>query len=162
MTILAALLSLIIIVILMNCLLDRYSVPYKKERIKNLVLSTGTDKMSESGIANELLIALSKHTNWDNLFLSDNFKKKYRSRKNILDDTGSISNISSGLAWRDGDPVVIIYAQKRTHLFDTDESDNITTEYFFKYVLNDDGEIDDLILLEKRDIYTMSGETVEP
>ena len=158
---LTVLLTLGVIAIFTNFLLDRYSVPDKEERIENLILSTGTDKLSESGIANEISIALSRHTNWDNLFLSDNFKTKYKNRKNILDDTGHISNISSGLTWRDGNPVVLIFARKKTSLFDNDESDDITTEYSFKYTLNENGEIDDLILLEKNDIYTMSGDHVE-
>ena len=51
--------------------------------------------------------------------------------------------------------------QKKSDIFDTDESDDITTEYYFRYVLNEAGEIDDLILLKKQDVYTINGEPVD-
>ncbi len=60
-----------------------------------------------------------------------------------------------------GDYVVIIFAEKKHRIFDIDESDDVTTQYRFKYVLNDAGEIDDLILLKKMDVYTINGEPVD-
>ena len=50
---------------------------------------------------------------------------------------------------------------KYIFVFDIDESDDVTTQYRFKYVLNDAGEIDDLILLKKMDVYTINGEPVD-
>ena len=149
------------IIIFGNYMLDRYSVPDKEERRHNLILSSGSDKMSESNIAHELTLALSCHTNWDNLFLSEHFKEKYKNRRNILDDVNNIANVRSGLEYENGEYVVIIFAEKKHSIFDTDDSDDITTEYYFKYVLNDMGEIDDLILLNKQDVYTINGEPVD-
>ena len=143
-----------------NALFDRYSVPDKEERRQNLILSSGTSKMSESNTAHEITLALSRHTNWDNLFLSENFKRKYKSRKKLLDDVRHISKVSSGITHQGNDTVVIIFAEKKSGLFDADESDDVTTEYYFKYILDDNGEIDDLVLLEKRDVYTINGEPV--
>ena len=154
-------LTVVFLIVLGNFMLDRYSVPDKEERRQNLIISSGTDKMSDSNIAHELTIALSRHTNWDNLFLSDNFKKKYKSRKNLLDDVRHISKVSSGITYQGDDTVIIIFVEKKHGLFDTDESDDITSEYYFKYILDDNGEIDDLILLKKRDVYTINGEPVD-
>ena len=78
-----------------------------------------------------------------------------------MDDADNITSISSGLDAEYGSDVVIIYAEKKSGIFDMDESDDITTEYYFRYVLNETGEIDDLILLKKRDTYTINGEPVD-
>ena len=147
-----------------NHLLNRYSVPQKQERLDNLKAEysiTDLNELDPSLISGEIDAALSKYTNWDNLFLSEHFKEKYKSRKNILEDADNIANISSGLDSEYGNDVVIIFAEKKSSIFDTDESDNITTEYYFRYVLNEAGEIDDLILLKKTDTYTLSGEPVD-
>lgn len=147
-----------------NYLLNIYSVPPKQDRIANLKSEYGITSLNEldpSLIAGDIDAALSNYTNWDNLFLSEHFKEKYKNRRNILDDADNITNISSGLDYKYGDDVVIIFAEKKGSIFDTDESDDITTEYYFRYVLNEAGEIDDLILLKKRDTYTMSGEPVD-
>ena len=162
--ILAALLVAVIAMVLINHILSKYSVPSKEERIYNLRVYSGiTDltQLDSSYISHDINIALSKYTNWDNLFLSEHFKEKYKNRKNILDDVDNIANIRSGLYYEYGDDVVIISAEKKHGLFDTDESDDITTEYYFKYVLNEAGEIDDLILLKKQDVYTINGEPVD-
>jgi hypothetical protein len=149
---------------LINYLLNRYSIPDKEERVHNLRVYSGITDLTQldaADISNDIDAALQRYTNWDNLFLSEHFKKKYKNRNNILDDVGSIANIHSGLDYENGDYVVIIFADKKHSIFDTDESDDITTEYYFKYVLNDAGEIDDLILLRKQDVYTINGEPVD-
>ena len=151
----------IVSILAINYALNRFSVPNKDERLQNLIASTEEDRLSRSGIAHEVKLALSKYTNWDNLFLSENFKSKYKNRKNILDDVGSISNIYSGLDIEYGDDVIIIFAERKGGAFDTDESDDITTKYHFRYVLNEAGEIDDLILIKKQDVYTINGEPVD-
>ncbi|MCR5651397.1 MAG: hypothetical protein K6F86_09485 [Lachnospiraceae bacterium] len=141
--------------------MNKFSIPDKEERVHNLILSTGENKLSRSGIAHEVRLALSKYTNWDNLYLSENFKKKYKNRKNILEDVNNIADVSSGLDIEYGKDVIIIYAEKKSSIFDFDESDDITTVYYFRYILDEAGEIDDLILLEKYDVYTINGEPLD-
>ena len=153
-----------IAMILINYLLNRYSIPSKEERLHNLRVYYGITDLTQldaSAISNDIKAALSKYTNWDNLFLSEHFKEKYKNRKNIIDDVNNIRDIRSGLTLEYGDDVVIIFAEKKSDIFDTDESDDITTEYYFRYVLNEAGEIDDLILLKKQDVYTINGEPVD-
>ncbi len=149
---------------MINHVLNKYSIPGKEERLYNLRVYSGiTDltQLNASEISHDIHAALSKYTNWDNLFLSERFKEKYKNRKSFLDDVNSIANITSGLEYENGNYVVVIYAEKKHSIFDTDESDNITTEYYFRYVLNDAGEIDDLILIKKQDVYTIDGEPVD-
>ena len=54
-----------------------------------------------------------------------------------------------------------MYAYKTKSIFDKDDSDDIATEYIFKYILDDNGEIDDLVRIDKFDIYVINGEPVE-
>ncbi|MBO4373876.1 MAG: hypothetical protein J5829_02105 [Lachnospiraceae bacterium] len=154
---------LAILLIVAHIMLNKYSVPQKEERLKNLEECLGIDDLTnlpDSYIANDIEAALSKYTNWDNLFLSENFKNKYKNRKNILENVERITRVTSGISYISGEPVVIIFAENKRSIFDRDESDCKTTEYYFKYLLNEEGEIDDLILLEKRDVYTINGEPV--
>ncbi len=153
-----------ITILFINYLLNKYSIPDKAERLNNLRNCYGITDLNEldrSLIAGDIQAALSKYTNWDNLFLSEHFKTKYKNRKNLLDDVNNIATIRSGLTNENGDYIVIIFAEKKHRIFDTDESDDVTTQYRFKYVLNDAGEIDDLILLNKLDVYTINGEPVD-
>ncbi len=143
-----------------NQLSEKYIIPDKKERLQNLKIYSGVDKPNDDIIASDIEVALYEDTNWDNLFLSENFKKKYKDRNEILDDVENIVNISSGTAYEYGDNAVVIYAEKKSDINDTDESDDITTEYYFRYILDEAGEVDDLILLKKQDIYTINGEIV--
>ena len=147
-----------------NYLLNKYSIPTKEERLNNLKVNYGITDLNDvdqSLIAGDICAALSKYTNWDNLFLSEGFKKKYKNRRNVLEDVNNIANIHSGLDYENGEYIVIIFADKKHGIFDTDESDDITTEYYFKYVRNEAGEIDDLILVKKQDVYTINGEPVD-
>ena len=153
-----------ILVFVGNYLLNKYSIPAKEERLNNLKVYYGINDLNDvdqSLIAGDICAALSKYTNWDNLFLSEHFKRKYKNRRNILEDVNNIANVHSGLDYENGEYIVIIFAEKEHSIFDTDESDDITTEYYFKYVLNDAGEIDDLILLKKQDVYTINGEPID-
>ncbi len=152
------------VTLLINYILNKYSIPSKEERFYNLRVYSGITDLTQldaSDISHDIHAALSKYTNWDNLFLSENFKEKYKNRRNILDDVNNIADIHSGLDYENGEYIVIIFAEKTAPLFDTDESDNVTTMYYFKYVLNEAGEIDDLILLKKQDVYTINGEPID-
>ena len=155
--------ALMLLTSIWHCILNKFCIPNKEDRLNNLRVGYGITELTqldESDISSELQAALSKYTNWDNLFLSDNFKTKYKSRKDILEDVKHISAVRGGITYKYGSNAIVIYAEKKPGFFDTDKSDDITTEYYFRYILNDEGEIDDLILLEKRDVYTINGEPV--
>ena len=156
-TVISIILFLTLTVILGKHLLNEHSVAPKSERKQNLIDLYGTDRLTDDRIGHEISLAFQKYTNWDNLFLSENFKKKYKNRKSFLDDVWSIEDVYSGIDRIHGENSIAIYAQRKSSIFDTDESDDITTEYCFRYVLNDEGEVEDLILIEKRDVYTIDG-----
>ncbi len=48
----------------------------------------------------------------------------------------------------------------RNGIFDRDDTDYITSKYRLKYILDDNGEIDDLVILDRQEISTMTGEPV--
>ena len=145
-----------------NYCLNKFSITDKERRIENRLLYLGTAEMDDNDIANEIELVLRKHTNWDNLFLSEHFKDKFKTRKNILDNVNSAGDIWCGAVHENGvNNTVVVLANHKKSIFDRDESDDISSMYRFQYVLNDAGEIDDLILIEKTEVYTIDGQPVE-
>ena len=140
--------------------INKYSVEDKEIRRQQLIATAGSDELTEDVVSHEICIALAKYTNWDNLFLSDNFKNKYKDRSNIIDDVREIEAVNCYPDYSE-ENVVVVLVEKKHKIFDRDESDDITTEYHFRYTINDKNEIDDLELLEEFDTYTIDGERVE-
>lgn len=156
----------IIVLVLLACgakyyILSKFSFPPKDVRLQNMMENYGVSTMDQSLVVNEIDAALQKYSNWDNLFLSNDFKKKFKNRGGIIDDIRHVASISSGINAEYEEDVVVIYAEIKSGLFDNDDSDDITTEYHFRYVLDENGEIDDLVLLSKQDIYTINGELAD-
>lgn len=151
-----------IVIILCNYFLNKYSVLNKEERINNMAVYQGKNELNGGDVANEIQSAIAKYTNWDNLFLSVNFKKKFKSKYGIIENVNDYSDFwCIDSEYENKKNVIVIYANKKKSIFDKDESDNVTTKYYFEYKLNDKNEIDDLLLLKKMDIYTIDGAPVE-
>ena len=138
----------------------RNRVPSKNERINNMMIYRGSTELTNEDTENDIESALSKYTNWDNLFLSDKFKSKYKNRRSFIDDVWKISKVTSGVD-DTKDNQIIIYAEHKVPFWDRDESDNIATRYVFKYYRNDNGELDDLELIDRKDVYIINGEPVQ-
>lgn len=154
--------GIILVALACNYFLNKYSVPNKEERINNMVVYQGRNELNSDDVANEIQSAIAKYTNWDNLFLSANFKKKFKNKQGIIENVNDFSDFwCTDTEYENKNNVIIIYANKKNSIFDKDESDNITTKYYFEYKLNDNNEIDDLILLKKMDVYTIDGSPVE-
>lgn len=154
---------IILFTILGNWFMNKYSIPNKEERLNNLKIYSGIsdlNELSDSELCAEVKAALDVYTNWDNLFLSDNFKKKYKNKTAFLENVRNIKYVWDAIDDEYGDNGVAIYAERRHGMFES-KMDEITTVYHFQYVLNEAGEIDDLILKSKGDIYTFNGEPVE-
>lgn len=134
-----------------------YSLPSKETRLKNMYYYQGKDKMDNSDIASEIALACSNYIDWNNLFLSENFKKKFKNSKNII---GNIKNVSEVCGNHYDGNKVEIYVLTRHSVFDKDESDDISYLLLFEYQLNAENEIDDLTLLNKAEVYTINGEPV--
>ncbi len=58
------------------------------------------------------------------LFLSDNFKNKYKDRSNIIDDVREIEAVNCYPDYSE-ENVVVVLAEKKHKIFDRDESDDI-------------------------------------
>ena len=155
--------SIIVVAFIVGCGIDyfvcRNRVPSKNERINNMMIYRGSTNITDEDIMNDIESVLSKYSNWDNLFLSDQFKAKYKNRNDFIDDAWKISKISSGID-ETKDSQIIIYAEHKVPFWDGDESDNIATRYVFKYYRNAEGQLDDLELVDKRDVYIINGEPI--
>ncbi len=154
---------IIVVGIVIKCSVDHFTfnnrAPDKNERINNMLIYRGSTEITDSDIVNDIESVLSGCAKWDNLFLSEQFKSKYKSRSDFIEKPWKISNIWSG-ADDTKENEVIIYAGHRVPFWDNDESDNIATRYVFKYYRNNKGELDDLELIDKKDVYVIDGEPV--
>ena len=77
--------------IIVNKVMNYYSVPSKEVRISNMMRFQEKNCMDENDVANEIGFALEKYTNWDNLFLSEHFKEKYKNTISLLRSTRNIA-----------------------------------------------------------------------
>ena len=101
--------------------------------------------------AEELISALQWFNNWDNLFLSDNFKNKYKNRKNIINDIDRASLLGGGRDYSYEDKyVAVVRALNKRSIKDilTNNHETITDEYYFECFTNGDGYLDDIKLIE--------------
>ena len=143
-------------------LLSKNSTVNKKNRQKNMEDLLGRNQMDELDVAWEIESALDKYTNWDNLFLSDNFKSKYKNRENIIKHTENIENIwCSPIADYEKTNVIEIDVDLKNGIFDKNNYDNITDVYIYEYALNEEGEINDLILIDYHQEYTDTGKRMD-
>ena len=81
-----------------------------------------------------------QNSNWDNLKLTDNFRKKYNSENGIIDD---INNINIDI---DVDEVTLEMNRKYVTCFTYKNGDKIS--YLFEYLEDQDGKLDN-VLCEK-------------
>ena len=147
--------------IIVNKVMNYYSVPSKEVRISNMMRFQEKNCMDENDVANEIGFALEKYTNWDNLFLSEHFKEKYKNRNAIVDDTSRIDSISCYSDKNYGlDNIIVINVKYKKGLFQ-DETEAKTTKYYYQYELDMNGEIDDLILIDRENVYTFDGEPID-
>ena len=158
MIILLHIVSVILLIGLWGCTSNNQIT--KEERINNMLVYSGTQVLSNTDYADEIQAALSGKINWDSLFLSDSFKKKFKDRKHILGDVRSIVDVWIGIDYAHDDNEVLVYVEQNDGIFDRDDTDDITSKYRLKYILDDNGEIDDLVILDRQEISTMTGEPV--
>ena len=135
-----------------------FGTPSKEECIRNMVVFEGKDHFEEDDVPGEIDAALRPFANWNHLFLSENFKSKFRNRGSIIENPWNIEKVWCFRDSKNRD-VIVINAEHRKSIFQ-DETEAITTEYQYRYLLDQNGEIDDLILISKQDIYTFNGELV--
>lgn len=107
---------------------------------------TELDKVNPSRI---LYDALSGFYSWDVLPLSDNFKKKFKTRQDLIPEFDLITSISSGYKHRDDEEMILIHAEQLQSIF----TDRIYT-YYFSFRLNDKRQLDDVKLIREETYFT--------
>lgn len=98
--------------------------------------------------------------NWDGLALSENFKKKYKSKYDITEHAGRFVSYDAGSTIENGEELIIISYQTQS-LLDFDDSESIEYNLYFRYKITDDKLLDDVefVRMEKRN--SMSGRIIE-
>ena len=112
---------------------------------------------------NEFDAALSKYEKWDNLFVTNNFKQKFKNYRGIINDIDNYQHLLGGYDYEEFDKKVIyISAEKKKTFLDFFNSnyDDISTEFYFDYKVDDKGWLDDVTLLKRVDVLSITGEPV--
>ena len=109
----------------------------------------------------ELLQALQWYRNWDHLFLTDNFKNKFKKRQNILHDVDKLGNMSlvEGYEFDSEKEIIGISGFKRKTVFEMLNPDyiEIYSTYYFRYKVDDNGYLDDVELVGQQDFDAETG-----
>ena len=125
-------------------------------RKQNMLLS-GVDKPD---VCNEICYLLEKYNNWNNLFLTDKFKTRFKNRQDVINDINDYKDITGGYDYDEFNrKVVVIFATKKKNIVEifNIQDEDITTEFYFDFETNQDGWIDDLTLLKRIDVDSATG-----
>ena len=98
--------------------------------------------------------------NWDNLPLSENFRKKYKTKYDITEYAGRFVSYDSGSTYENGEELINIGYQKE-YFFDFNDTRGYQIDLYFRYKTTVDGMLDDveLVRMEKSD--KMTGRIIE-
>ena len=156
-------LAVVAIAIIINKIFVYVIVKYGGYSIKERLLNGTITGFTEIQPESELEGALVWFNNWDDLFLSNNFKNKFKNRRGIIENIDDYDNISGFYSYDNGVKYLAIYADKKKTFLDffNQDYDDISTEFYFDYKIDDKGWLDDVDLIKKIDIYTSTGLPVE-
>ena len=98
---------------------------------------------------NIIYYTVKKNSDWTNLPLSNKFKNKYNPQNGILNDDG-ITNISGG-GDSDKDKQIVVL-----NIFHNSKKE----EYHIHYILNEQNELDDVEIVNKKLLYDENGKEV--
>ena len=116
--------------------------------------------VNDVGIVEIMDLVLYDKTLWNKLPLSENFKQKFKLPKSIIKKYDNYNHISSGKSYDfEKNNVVSIYCAERENIISMITGKNISTEYYFEYIIDKNNQLDDLILLKEVDIDSMTAET---
>lgn len=121
---------------------------------------SGISKIDDMGVVEVIDVLFYNKKMWDKLPLSKNFKDKFHSQKNIIKKYDIYEHISCGRSYDFNKKNVIrLYCIERDNIISLITGKNISTIYYFEYILDDNNQLDDLILLKEEDIDSMTAET---
>ena len=98
--------------------------------------------------------------NWNNLQLSENFRKKYKTKFDITKDAGRFVRYSNGSVYENGEELITIDYQTES-FFDFDYSKCYQMDLYFRYKVTDDGLLDDVEFVRKEKRNKMTGRIIE-
>ena len=150
-------LSIIVAINITIFIIRRYGMTDLETRKFNMLIS-GVNTISPPG---ELSYALQWYSNWDNIFLSDNFKKKFKKRKGIIKNISELNNIS-GFFDRNyipGTKLIGVYGTVKKSIIDILNINYIEIDraYYFRYKVDDNGYLDDIELVGQQDFDAETG-----
>lgn len=132
----------------------------KEERLYNLSFYCDDYKNYKVDVAGEISAALEHKKWWHRLFISDNFKNKYKNPKRIISNVNQYESFYGEECYDyENKNVIIIYGDKKDPLIEKRDYEPIMTEFYFEYFMDDNNEIDDIKLLKKID---MNATTLKP
>lgn len=112
-----------------------------------------------------LLLAIENDVKWDDLNLSDNFKNKFKNGRGILPDKNEYEMFDVGY---DSDfaeynrYTVWIRGDKYENIFNTLRyGEPVSTEFIFEYKIDENNLLDDVKLIRRKDVYSLTGERVD-
>ena len=98
--------------------------------------------------------------NWDNLPLSENFRKKYKTKYDITEYAESFVGYGHGSTYENGEELIIIGYQKE-YLFDFNDTKGYQMFLYFRYKTTDDGLLDDVELVRMEKCEPTTGRIIE-
>lgn len=136
-----------------------YTSTYKNiVRLKNDEIKITS--LDDLGIYAQVDILLNDISVWDKLALSDHFKEKFHSPKDIIKNINKYESIDVGSPFEYLDKEVIsIMGTERESILYPITGKNITTDYVFECKIDENNLLDDLIPLREADIDSMTAET---
>ena len=157
-------LILLIIVVLSSFIFFKvnkyfHSEKYEIEKGYNMKLTKENSK--KLNVFKNILLAIENYVSFDDLAVSDNFKKKYKNGNDIIPNKNQYSDFSTGYMTENGKHIISIFADKKETLIDIiKDNEPITTMFYFEYKIDDEGLLDDLILVDSYDVYSITGEKI--
>ena len=146
----------VMIINLLKFVIYRYGIIDIETRKFNMIIS-GTESINPEI---ELLHALEWYGNWDKLFLTDNFKRKFGNRKNIM-NIDNLENHSAFLetSYIDGEILIGICGDVKKNIFEILDPNftNVSRDYYFRYKVDDNGYLDDVELVGQQDFDAETG-----
>ena len=143
----------------------RYRAGYKYISIGNIIEKLENNEMelkdiNSIGVVDTLNLLFYDKSLWQKLPLSNDFRTKYNTPKSIIKKYNKYESISTGMELdHSKDNVVSVYCIERDGIVPLVNVKSISTIYYFKYILDSNNQLDDLILLKEVDIDSMTAET---
>ena len=160
----------IVFIIVFVLIRDRLTAFSRKERYRHSYVGDTIEKIKNeelqfkdlrsAGIENVLIVLFYDKSIWDKLPLSDHFIGKFKNPGGIIKKYNKYDTIDVVLSSNyTKDNTVAIMCTERDSILSSITGKNITTVYTFEYIIEENGMLDDLILLKEEDIDSMTSET---